>query len=249
MAPLGDEHSAEDVAMSDGHTGATNGGIAHETSGSKGKEILHTLKKKTKAKTKKILHQSISKSSNEKFDNRANQTTLSIEDDPAFNPSKLVKKQRVTAGGIADTTIGALRTVTTAVVHPKTAIVNKATRTTAGKLSKSERPFSTLQSDLEFLEAHEDLHRAQSSEPSRRTSMDLEGDDLTHSRRDHVEELEAHREKLLAAWTTSKNVERVRVVPKRHIRFPERETFIERDDQGKVVRYKWEKCLGYVCLM
>ena len=249
MGPLsnGDEPGVKDVTVLNGHANSMNDGTTHEASLFKGKEILHTLKKKTKAKTKRIFHPSTSKSSDGQSDDGDDDVQLSIRDDPAFNPSKVLKERRVTAGGITDTTIGALRTVTTAVVHPKRAIVNKATRTTAGKLSKGERPFSTLQSDLEFLEAHEDLHRAQSSEHSRRTSIDMDEDDLTHRYRGRLEELEAHREKLLAAWTTSKNVERVRVVPKRHIQFPKREAFIERDNQGTVLRYKWEKWLGYVC--
>ena len=207
---------------------------------------LHNVTLKTKAKAKKLLHI--------KSDDPGTSVAIvaqdgplkNIEDDPAFNPSKLGKKKHRGLRGTADKTLDTLQSVATSAIHPRKSTKSKVTRTTAGQLSKIERPFLSQKADLKLLDAHDDLGRVESSKSSRHPSSNDETDSLAGDLRDRVEALEAHRESLRVAWMTS-HIDRVRVVPKRHLNFPNKEAFVDRDGQGMVVRYQWEKWLGYVC--
>ena len=169
-----------------------------------------------------------------------------LEHDPAFSPSQRAKGKRFSASGVADKTLGTLQTVGKNIIHPKDAIKSKVTKTTAGQLSKADRPFLSQQSDLEYLQAHDNLKRAESMSSSIQGTSDEEYIANIHSHRNKVHEIEAHRESLQVAWTTSRHVSRVRVVPKRHIRFPQNEYFVVRDARGTIIRYDWFKWLGYV---
>ena len=169
-----------------------------------------------------------------------------IERDPAFNPGQLVNKRQISAEGAKDKTLHALQQLGRIILYPKDTIKSKATKTTAKHLSKAERPYLSQKADLDFLEAHEGLKRAESSSSSRHGVSDEEIDSDIIRRRDKIREMEMHRESLHAAWTTSRHVRRVRVVPKRHIAFPEVEYFTERDNEGNIARYDWLKWLGYV---
>ena len=211
---------------------------------------LHNLGTKTKAKTKKLLrlsdgHDAIEKDSEVDTD----EVLQEIKEDPAFNPKKVAEQttdQSTTSNAPHDKPKGTLKSIAKAIAHPKEAIISKATRTTASKLSSVQKPHLSQKADLEFLEAHDNLSRAQSIRTSRQVSSDEDEDDeeTAHCRK-KVEVLEAHRESLRVAWTTS-HIERVRVVPKRHFEFPQKEAFIERNDRGEFVRYRWEKWLGHV---
>ena len=171
-----------------------------------------------------------------------------INHDPAFNTCQLIKKKRFRPGRTADKTLSAVQSIGNAVIHPIKSAKSTATRTTAGQLSKAERPFLSQRADIELLQAHDNLKRAESTSSSKQGTSDGERESLIGGHRDRVQEIEKHRESLRAAWTTSRHVRRVRVVPKSHINFPDNEYFVERDKGGEVVRYHWLKWLGYVCL-
>ena len=216
---------------------------------------LRSLRKKTKARTKKIFTLSAGNATDDKNDAIDTTEALkNIENDPAFNPTKLSKQTTnpsLSSGrSPLDKSAGALKFIAKSVIHPKDAIKHKATTTTAAKLSAVQKPHVSQKADLEFLEAHDSLSRAQSSQASRQasrrmTSDEEEEDEETTRCRNKVEMLEAHRESIRVAWTTG-HIDRVRVVPKRHFEFPKREAFVERDEKGEVVRYRWEKWLGHV---
>ena len=207
---------------------------------------LSGLTSRTKAKTKKILR---IKSTNDGDSESEEDGPLgTLEHNPAFNPSVLQKRRHFRPGKTAGKAIGAIQTIGNAVVHPKHAITQGATRTAAGQLSKAERPYLSQKSNLELLQAHDDLQQAESTSSSRQVTSDEEQDTLVASRRERIKEMEAHRESLQAAWTTSRHVRRVRVVPKRHIKFPDKEYFVERDENGNVLGYDWLSWLGYVRL-
>ena len=205
------------------------------------------LRRKTKAKTKRIF-KSKDTSEDEESEDEQESVINGLKHDPAFSSGQRVKGKRFSASGVADKTLGTLQTVGKSIVHPKDAIKSKATKTTAGQLSKAERPFLSQQSDLEYLQAHDNLKRAESTGSSMQGTSDEDYAAIIDGHRSKVNELEAHRESLQAAWTTSRHVRRVRVVPKRHIHFPENEYFLDRDAHGKVMRYDWLKWLGYVCI-
>ncbi|KAL2037723.1 hypothetical protein N7G274_009448 [Stereocaulon virgatum] len=207
------------------------------------KKRLSGLTSRTKAKTKKILR---IKSTNDADSEPEEDGPLgTLEHNPAFNPSVLQKRRHFRPGKTAVKAIEAIQTIGNAVVHPKDGIKQGLIRTTAGQLSKAERPYLSQKSNLEFLQAHDDLQQAESASSSRQGMSDEEQDTLVASRRDRIEEMEAHRESLQAAWTTSRHVRRVRVVPKRHVKFPDKAYFVKRDENGNVLGYDWLSWLGY----
>lgn len=110
----------------------------------------------------------------------------------------------------------------------------------------AERPYLGPESDLEFLQAHDNLKHAESSRSSEQGTSDDESNAAVRSHKERFHEIEAHRESLCAAWTTSRHVRRVRVVPKRHIGRPQNEDFARRDEHGKLVRYDLLRWLGHV---
>ena len=211
---------------------------------------FHNLGTKTKTKTKKLLRLSDGHDPDEK-DSEIDTTEVlkEVEEDPAFNPKKVTEHstdQWTTSNGQHNKPTGTLKSIAKAIAHPKEAIKSKVTRTTASKLSSIQKPHLSQKADIEFLDAHDNLSRAQSTQASRQVSSDEDGDDEeTAHYRKKVEILEAHRESLRVAWTTG-HIERVRVVPKRHFEFPKKEAFIERNDRGEFIRYRWEKWLGHI---
>ena len=167
-----------------------------------------------------------------------------MECDSTFNPNTLANQIPISRGGSIRKARRTLRSIAIAVVHPKEAIKSKATRATAGKLSTISRPYLSQEADLDLLDAHNNLDHAKSARSST-ASLDNDEDALRKNQQEKLQDLEAHRESLFVKWTTS-NVGRVRVVPKRHIKFPNRSDFAKRDAQGNPVRYDWLKWLGHV---
>ncbi|KAI9846356.1 MAG: hypothetical protein M1837_004209 [Sclerophora amabilis] len=203
---------------------------------------LTRITQKTKAKTKKLLDLDGRGEKYGKGGDRNDDAVGRIDSDPAFNPSKLTRKRRTSGGDRADKTIDAVKSVAGTIVRPKGAIKEKATKTTAGRLSKVEHPYLSLKADLDYLRAHDVLRQAESSAASSTSEVDKA---VAQEHRDKIEKLESHRESMRVAWTTSRHIHRVRVVPKRHLRFPERSSFKEFDESGAFVRYKWERWLGH----
>ena len=194
-----------------------------------------------KAKTKKIFK--LDGAVDELSENGKEDPLENMENNSAFNSSILIKKRRFRPGKTADKTLGAIQSIGNAVVHPIKSAKSTATRTTAGQLSKAERPFLSQKADIEFLQAHDNLKRAESTSSSKQGTSDEES--LIGGHRDKIRELEEHRESLRAAWTTTRHVRRVRVVPKRHFNFTDNE---RRNERQGFVGYDWLKWLGHVIL-
>ncbi|MCJ1335925.1 hypothetical protein MMC09_001199 [Bachmanniomyces sp. S44760] len=214
---------------------------------------IKRLTSQAKAKTKHLLHSDASSKisspmpASMSLDHENEDILHNIHDDPAFNERQIAKKKPFSTGGALEQTYDTLHAVAITAVHPQKALKSKIKRTTATKLSKVQRPFLSRQTDLEFLEAHDNLTSAEEAS-TRPPSSDYEQSDedsICEHRRDKVDELEAHREGLRVAWTTNK-IDRVRVVPKRLIKFPDADYFWRKDSQsGEIIRYQWEKWLGY----
>ena len=213
------------------------------------KSRLRKLTSKTKVRTKRLLNIESASLLSAQVNDEHNEALRYVQEDLAFNPSRLTQRKSTKIGGTTDKTIGVLQSISTTVIHPKRAIIGKAKRTTAGNLSSGQGPQLSEQVDHEILKAHDNLSQAQSNISSKHgTSDDNEAEDEeTNDCRDRIAVLEAHRESLAVAWTSS-HIDRVRVVPKQHFRFPDPEAFIKRDDTGSQVGYKWEKWLGNVCM-
>ncbi len=210
------------------------------------RDRLRDLTSRTKTRARKLFKLERLQGFND--GNRLHENGLhhAVDGDPAFNPSMLVNEDRSDAPGAKGKAGGILRTVGDTVANPVEAIKSKATRATAGKLSQAERPYLSPKADLRLLEAHTNLGEAESSRPSRLDNTEYKQSIAEDKFRGKVEKLEAHRESLRVAWITSRHVDRVRVVPRQYMNFPDRESFAERDLEGAAVRYRWENWIGHV---
>lgn len=209
---------------------------------------LSGLTQKAKATTKKILKIRGAEGDHSEVDE--DEVPEQLEHNPAFAMSKLRKPKKFRPGKKVERAKDNVLALGNTIIHPIDGIKRGATRTTAGQLSKADRPYLSREADLDFLGAHDKLKQAESTRSSQRGTADNEQDELdgvVYDHRDRIKEMKAHRESLKAAWTTSRHVRRVRVVPKQHIKFPEDEYFVERDDRGNTIRYDWLKWLGLVC--
>ena len=220
-----------DVQDTDDEKPSSNGEVHVEngTTISPATSKLKNIKNKVKDKASNILHGRADGKSDGDDD-----LEDPIQGDPAFHPGLLLKKQEQEAAG-ASTPIGSMiKTVGSSIAHPRKAIKSKATRTTAGKLSKPNRPFLSQDADADFLQAHEDLEVAMSSRSSQDGSSDTDshGSVFNHHR-NRIEHLKAERTSLKIAWTTSRHVTRARVTPKRQWPYPKYDDYVTTDEQGK----------------
>ncbi|KAI4263153.1 MAG: hypothetical protein L6R42_001693 [Xanthoria sp. 1 TBL-2021] len=201
------------------------------------KSKLEKLASKTKQATKRLFVSGHQQHEHRDLRRPSDPATRVLKYDPAFNPTQLESIQN--EKGLAAKVQTNLQTVAAAILHPKEGVKGKATRSTAGRLSRIERPYISKDMDIEILEAHDNLSRAQSVSPSE-DPKPSNGDF-----KEKVEKLEAQRESLRAAHTLSRYVQRVRVVPKRHIKYPKTEYFVEQDDESKHAGYDWLKWIGH----
>lgn len=209
-------------------------------------DILRSLKFKTKEKTKELLSVNDAKFVDSSLHGRED-IMNSIMGDPAFNPGAVESQRKRSKREGAKAALGSVGSLATSLASPKDAVKNKVTRTTAGKLSKAERPYLSHDANVDFLQAHNNLSRAQSLLSLRHATSDDDQDEFFGGYRDRIEELEAHRESLRVGYTTSRHVKRVRVIPKRHLDFPKREAFCKASANGGAPRkYDWLKWIGYV---
>ncbi|TVY39143.1 hypothetical protein LOCC1_G007326 [Lachnellula occidentalis] len=171
-----------------------------------------------------------------------------LNDSPAFNTSKLLNKSRIGSSGFPDKIIGLLQSTANAVLDPKEAIKSRATRKTAGKLAESH-PYLSRQADLDFLEAHDNLARAQNTQNS---NFDEAGtaqrDEDIDDCEEHVRALENKRHDMRVAWITARHVQRVRVVDSIPPPFPD-DSFFEYQDDCGFPAFDWGKWIAYKALI
>lgn len=203
---------------------------------------------KIEARTKQILHVN---DGEDKEPVKTEALSL-IENDPAFRPRKLIESQKETDNkqekleqpSASSNASAKLRSIANAIKHPKDSIKKKATKTTAAKLSSTQRPYVSESADSDLLTAHKEACSAQAS--SQNVSNDGQTDTYDEDYWRKFNEMKAHRESLHVAWTTKRHVNRVRVVPKRHIEYPDPNNYSERDAQGHLVSFDILKWLGHV---
>ncbi len=202
------------------------------------------IKVKAKHKTKKVLHIDSSEERREKSPYEAEVDELN--ESPAFNPTKFLNRQRVGQAGLPAKAVSAIQSTIEVVSKPKKAIKSAATKKTAGTLAKS-RPYLSRKADLDFLEAHDDLERAEGSRDNPDGGGEVaEKNENIDECEEHIEELERARLEMRVAWMTARHVQRVRVVnifPPPI--FPE-ETFFERQDDLGFSEFDWGKWIAYV---
>lgn len=240
-----EDHGAGKPYIVQEHADSDDGSIAKMRGPSK-REKLRGLTRKTKAMTKKLLHIQGESSADRELDGDAYGVLDNIEADPAFNPGKLVKEKPFTVRGAAEKTTGKLHSIASTVAHPTKNLKDRAIRTTADQLAKAERPFLSQNANRELLEAHQDLRRAQNPRSLGHSIPEKERNVLEEDSRRKIEDIEKHRDSLAVAYTTTRHVHRVRVVPKEHMQFPEKDAFVERDGNGNIVGHLWSRWLGNV---
>ncbi|MCJ1285422.1 hypothetical protein MMC26_004762 [Xylographa opegraphella] len=214
---------------------------ALETSGHVGEDDSKKkepgLRAKAKEKTKALLHIHDHEDPVRSEDDQTRATILSnINDDPAFHPNRVedeAGKQLEKPISTVGKGLHNLHSVGRAIIHPRKTAQSKAHRKTAEKVARMQKPQLSDAADLEFLEAQGALDSG--------TSVD--GTAAGFNEREKAKLLEEHRDSTLVAWTT-KHIDRVAAIHKLHIKWPDAEAFIQRDEKGNVKRYRWERWLG-----
>ncbi|KAL9595959.1 MAG: hypothetical protein Q9219_006119 [cf. Caloplaca sp. 3 TL-2023] len=208
------------------------------TQGSKNERLflprkkLQLLASKTKGVTKRLLHAPDPQDRLRGPSTDSVQPFYALRDDAAFNVDRLDTEHQ-SDKGMAEKLRVNLRTATAGIMHPKQGVKDKATRSTAGHLSRMERPYLSRNMDVELLKAHDHLSGAQSlADPATYTSNN-ESNSCDGDRRDKVEQLEARRESLRVAYTTSRFIRRARVVPRWDNNLPKREQSMKSGDRAE----------------
>ncbi|KAL8697586.1 MAG: hypothetical protein Q9224_002241 [Gallowayella concinna] len=212
------------------------------------KHKLRKLAGKTKQATKRLFNTTGTEERHDDLQGlswEGDAATQVLKVDPAFNPNQLDTEHRsgmASAAKVRNT----LQTVAAGVIHPKQGAKDKAARSTAGRLSKVERPYVSQNMDMEFLEAYDDFSRSQPVASSGKNAVEEDPHRSKRDRRERVERLEAERENLRAAHTMRRHVQRVRVVPKRQIKSPAKQHFMERNNNGEHAGYDWLRWIGLI---
>ena len=205
---------------------------------------MRRLGRRTKEKTRTLLSMD-GETSLDSEEEALHHVARQVHEDPAFNPAQMVAGDPPRVEGQQPSPKKALKSVASAIIHPRDTIKDKMTRTAAGKLSGAQRPYLSPEADREFLQAHDNLSQLASRGGSRQVSEN-DTDETEDQAREKVEKLESHRRSLKVGWTTGRHVDRVRVVQNMLPPFPDHEYFVERDGANNYVRYQWEKFIGYV---
>ena len=214
----------------------------------------NALKTKVASKTKALLERNVERFMN--VDSRQNdQSVENTKDDAAFHPRSAKEHQlaHVKRNSPMDKVKIAVEASVNAVAHPRKSAHEKFKRVAAGKISSIQKPYTLPTTGAELLEAHdacshsEGSHSEEGVSDSEALEEDLARKEVREKQKARLQKLEEQRESMRVAWTT-RHIDRVRVVPKEHIKFPDRTDFIERDDTGNIVRYDWKSWLGHVLI-
>ena len=210
---------------------------------------LRNITSRATSKVKKAIEHGTASLADENKSKDADVALEHIQDEPAFNPTRVDKQLKVAQAkerGLVEQAKVAVEVSAWSLAHPRQAAKAKAKRLAAGKLSSIQKPHALPKTGLELLDAHDALSISESPDSSRDNSPERERLNRDWNRkRARVARLEQQRDSMQVAWIT-RHTDRVRVVPKEHITVPDREFFIHRDSEGNFVRYRWEKWLGYV---
>ncbi|KAL8769398.1 MAG: hypothetical protein Q9209_004626 [Squamulea sp. 1 TL-2023] len=244
MSTLSNGHTHHDGTQSSSSSASTTTSETHQRSPAPGKNKFEKLAGKTKKVTKRLLGPGDQHDQYWDLELMRDPATRVLKHDPAFNPNQLDSRHHSEKSLAANVRFN-LQTVATAILHPKEGAKGKAARSTAGRLSKIERPIITKDMDMQFLEAHDNPSRAQSVASSDKILPEQDPESSKGDCKDKFKQLEAQRESLRAAHTLSRHVHRVRVVPKRRLDFPVEEFFLAPNDRGHNAGYDWLKWLGY----
>lgn len=220
--------------------------ISHRGSSSPRTKLRH-LAGKTKKITKRVFSATERHDRQQDLVHDDDPAMKVLEDDAAFNLKQLNTKHQSDKGLATKARVN-FQAIAAGLVNPKEAVKGKAVRSTAGRLSRMERPYLSKEMDHEFLEAHDNLSRMQSSASSERMSSGNDVDPSDDECKERVEQLKARRESLRVAYTTSQFVRRVRVVPKRHVDYPKQVDFVAKGVAQDRAINEWLAWIGHVLI-
>jgi hypothetical protein len=190
--------------------------------------------RKTKSKTKRLLHIDDTTASLQS-EQDGNGIFKDLEDNPAFNPTTVDKPSTL------DKLSGSLQTAGNAVLHPRHCVKAK----TAATLATTEKPYFSKEAEDDLLDAHGELGKAQAEANGGGSDFSSDGAQKWEKT---ISDIEARREMTKVAWTTGRFCHRVRVMPTPSVKFPSLSQFQEFDENGKLVRFRWEKWIGHLLL-
>ena len=217
-----------------------------------GLEGVKAAKTKVTTKAKGIIHYGLDRLL-DKGERHKDQSTSNTADDVAFHPEAAKRHQinHVKRNGPIDEAKATLETSKAAIIHPRKFVQDKVKRVAAGKISSIQKPHTLPNTGAELLEAYDAYSHSEESRSSEDLSTSEASEDefartLSRAKKKaRLQKLEAQRDSMRVAWIT-RHTDRVRVVPKEHIKPPVKESFIERDQQGTVLRYNWKSWLGHL---
>ena len=244
-----------DVSLSTQSTSAfSENGISTPANGTKVPKLKGLKDVKTKAtfKAREIVGHGVRRVLDED-DHHKDHSVRNTTDDAAFHPQSAKQHQMEHAerNGTIDKAKTALETSAAALVHPRKTIRTKVKRVTAGKISSIQKPYTLPTTGTELLEAYDAYSHSEGSYSSEDLSRSEDSEDesarrqIRAKKKARVEKLEAQQDSMRVAWIT-RHTDRVRVVPKEHVKFPNKEAFIQRGHGGQVVQYDWRSWLGHV---
>lgn len=163
-----------------------------------------------------------------------------ITDNPAFNTGEVLKKQeddddhdRSLAQSLSSKARG--------ILQPH----QKAKEKAAQKFRPTQHPFLTPKADRELLDAHEDLRQEGFEEEGQETNPNPE---RLNKQIAKVNKLESERADMKDAWITSRHVHRARISRSGLVAFPDGKDYRVLDEQGRFMRFQWERYFGHILL-
>jgi len=226
------------------HDGENTTSIAPNGEVNRRLDKLSGLKAKAKKKTKRALH--LESPQNDAERTQYETEVEELNESPAFNPTKFLNRQRIEQAGLSAKAISAVQGTIHAITNPKQAIKSKATKKTAGTLAKS-RPYLSRKADLDFLDAHDDLQKAECSRSETEDEDEAaQRNENIGRREEHIEELDRARLNMRVAWVTSRHVQRVRVVDAVPPPTLPDDAFFEEQDNCEFTDFNWGKWVAYV---
>ena len=217
---------------------------ANSTSPPSKRDRARNLAQRTKKKTKNLLNLNHASDSDSEVSSQGDD----IFADPAFNPGKILegKPPQLREQRSIDLT-EKVKSIGSAIAHPRRAIRDTATKSAAVKISSVQRPYLSAESDRNLLAAHDNLAEAISSQSSIHAEDSDEGGARERQARSELETVTEYRASSKTAWTIGRHVQRVRVVQAISER-PRRQDFVCPDPRGQQKRLQWDVWIARLAL-
>jgi hypothetical protein len=217
-------------------------------------KTIKVAKSRAKTRAKGVIERGVARFLDEKQSRNKDVSLKNTIDDPAFHPRSAKQRQLEHAQRNSPTAKAkiAVEAAAATLVHPKRTIRAKAKRVAAGKISSIQKPHSLPTTGVELLQAYDAYSHSESSRSSEYTSDSQISENEAIRRktkakkRARLAQLQAQRESMRVAWIT-RHIDRVRVVPKEHLKYPHKQAFHEKDEKDKTL-FRCGRWIGHLLL-